>query len=83
MLSSMRSSPPMTHDHDRMIELQNHVRDVAEDRDTVLKERDLQSALLRRVALWVKNHAQHPPGCGHNRGGECSCGLKEMKVDLL
>ena len=75
----------MTHDdeHNRTRELQDHIKEVVEDRDTVLKERNLQYTLLRRVASWVKQHAQHPPECGSSKGGECSCGLKEIKVDLL
>lgn len=70
-------------EHDRLLELQDHLREVKEDRDVVLKERDAQTLLLRRVASWIGEYAQHPPECASKKGGDCSCGLENLKKDLL
>ena len=66
---------------DRMKELQDHLKEVSADRDAVLEERRLQGDLLRRIASWVKDHARHGADCVGE--GDCSCGLKELKRDLL
>jgi hypothetical protein len=77
MLSSNRMTT------DPFLELKDHLLEVKEDRDALLKERDLQSQLLRRVASWIQEHAQHPPECARNKGGQCSCGLETLRKDLL
>ena len=74
---------PMTHEHDRIQELQEHLLELKEDRDSVLLERDLKNKILRQAASWIESHAQHPPECALNKEGDCSCGLENLKKSIL
>lgn len=60
---------------DRVKELQDHVREVAADRDAVLDK-------YRRIASWIKDNAAHPPTCGVAKGGDCTCNLANLLRDL-
>ena len=57
---------------DRLQELQDHIRELARDRDEILEEK-------RRIASWVIEHGRHGVECGEDF---CTCGLEEMRKKI-
>jgi hypothetical protein len=66
--------------NDRITELQNHAREVSEDRDQILEEKRLLTKVLTKASVWVRDHARHTKECPGE--GKCTCGLDEVKRDL-
>lgn len=68
----------------RIRELQDHAREVADDRDAILAENKTQTQTLARARDWLQAHGRHPPTCEYVavEEGPCTCGLQNLLRDL-